>query len=283
MSDDDLTIHQQLAAKELRDEHGHFAHIDEKTGQIVTHEQAPRDENGEFVSTKLPLESSAPQSPQVDTSGSTVPIPEFRSPEVSPRTEVGGETSIPVTPALEPKNTKKPNPLTRLFSKTTSIEKTDDDDLVDIRVGNPLRKITELLQEIKRQKAFSFTLKGSLGIMGVVMVAGTFGIMGGTRALCDKGIQTKVGTVKILRYQDPMDETWLDYVPILSSILPKHTSSRTVMLTPDNKILKIKLPNNSLISTNYQLQTTDYFATGSYDTCSETLSLDDQSSLEIIQ
>jgi len=36
----------------------------------------------------------------------------------------------------------------------------------------------ELLQDIKKQKAFSFTLKGSLGIAGVALALGMFGIFG---------------------------------------------------------------------------------------------------------
>src|SRR3990167_4871923 len=48
----------------------------------------------------------------------------------------------------------------------------NQDDLLDVRVGNPLRKIVELLEDIKRQKAFSFTLKGSLGIAGVALALG---------------------------------------------------------------------------------------------------------------
>lgn len=192
---------------------------------------------------------------------------------------------LPEEEITEPKTPKTPkkeslNPLTRFLHDETVVHESDEDELIDIHIGNPLRKITELLQDIKRQKAFSFTLKGSLGIMGVVMVAGTFGVLGGTKALCDKGIQTKIGIVKVLHYQDPLDETWLDYVPILNTILPKHTASRTIMFTPDNKIIRIKLPRNSLPPIPYTLNPVPYFATGNFDTCSQTISMESQDSLE---
>ena len=80
------------------------------------------------------------------------------------------------------------------------IEKTTDDNtLVDVHVNNPLKKVIALLEEIKKQKAFSFTLKGSLGIMGVFLALSVFGIFGGGKLLCDKGLQTKVGELRVLQ------------------------------------------------------------------------------------
>ncbi len=57
--------------------------------------------------------------------------------------------------------------------------KESSDDLIDVHVGNPLRRVIELLQDIKKQKAFSFTLKGSLGIAGVALALGLFGVFCG--------------------------------------------------------------------------------------------------------
>jgi len=42
-----------------------------------------------------------------------------------------------------------------------------EDDILDIHIGNPFRRIIALLEDLKKQKAFSFTLKGSLGIAGL--------------------------------------------------------------------------------------------------------------------
>ncbi len=77
-------------------------------------------------------------------------------------------------------------------------QETNDETLIDVRVNNPLHKIVELLQDLKKQKAFSFSFKGSVGIVGVsVIVLGT-GVFGGNRILCNKGMQTKIGVVKML-------------------------------------------------------------------------------------
>src|SRR6185437_3893622 len=63
-------------------------------------------------------------------------------------------------------------------TKVTTAKTTDDSTLIDVHVGNPLRKITTLLEEIKKQKAFSFDIKGSLGIAGVVIVVAGLGVFG---------------------------------------------------------------------------------------------------------
>jgi len=62
-----------------------------------------------------------------------------------------------------PSNPSVTSALKKLISPTLS--KTEDQDtLIDVHVSNPLKRIVELLQDIKKQKAFSFTLKGSLGL-----------------------------------------------------------------------------------------------------------------------
>src|SRR5215204_929059 len=68
----------------------------------------------------------------------------------------------------------------------------NDDDVLDVHIGNPLHKIVKLLEDIKKQKAFSFTLKGSLGIAGVVMAFSFLGVLGAGNVLCSKGVQSEI-------------------------------------------------------------------------------------------
>src|SRR3989344_7500955 len=89
------------------------------------------------------------------------------------------------------------------------------DDLLNVHVGNPLKRVTDLLEDIKRQKAFAFTLKGSLGLAGVAIALSVFGIFGGSKMLCDKGTQTEVGIIRILNVQEAEDSN----VPILGFII----------------------------------------------------------------
>ncbi len=172
------------------------------------------------------------------------------------------------------------NPVGNFLKNTTSIKKSkNDDDLIDVHVGNPLKRITKLLEDIKQQKAFSFTLKGSLGIMGVALVIGAFGIFGGTRAFCDKGIQTKMGTLKTLTHQDRQQDTWIDFVPIVNFLFKKGMVNRTILITPDNQIYRVFPRGNVKVPDSY-LQSPISYITGSLDSCSNTISVENQNGIQ---
>lgn len=150
----------------------------------------------------------------------------------------------------------------------------NQDDLLNVHVGNPLQRITHLLEEIKKQKAFAFTLKGSLGIAGIAVALSVFGFFGGSKILCDKGIQTQIGTIKVLKYQESEESNlpfigWaIDY---FSGKLGRSTvSNRIVLEFGDNDTIHI--PNAASLT---QFSGQKVYATGSYDSCSQTLKVDD--------
>lgn len=161
------------------------------------------------------------------------------------------------------------------------------DDLLDIRVGNPLARITQLLQDIKKQKAFSFTLKGSLGIMGVALVISTFGIFGGTRLLCNKGRQTQVGIVRLLGTPDEADYRWPLIEPVVeyyrSFMNPDRVDNkhpRVILQTGGNETIYI--PYNKEVGIEAYNQQ-KVLVTGEYDSCSRTLRVDDLGAVEVVE
>lgn len=170
--------------------------------------------------------------------------------------------------------------LDRLF-KRTSIQKTlDDETLIDVHIGNPLRRITRILEEIKSQKAFSFSIKGSIGVAGVVAVLGTAGFFGGFNALCNKGIQSEIGLVRTLNFEEKTEESLF----IISQV-------KDFLGFPDNqkmrkRILLIK-PGMSTVNllTDSENQLEPYnnkqiIATGNYNSCQNTLKLTNKNSIE---
>ncbi len=175
---------------------------------------------------------------------------------------------------------KRPkDPIGRLISENTHYSK-NKDDLLDIHVGNPLRKITDILEEIKNQKAFSFTLKGSLGITGVFLALSLFGIFGGQKLMCDKGTHSQIGIVKILNITETEPIT---SIPVLSNIIrflsPKITHPRAILVKKDNSTLSLPYSRN-VNFVNYKDIT--IVATGHYDSCSQTLLVDDPNGVEAI-
>lgn len=195
----------------------------------------------------------------------------------------------PDIPADAPSQQPQPAPQSALHNflhNTTSVSKTHDDStLLDVHVGNPLRRITVLLEEIKRQKAFSFTLKGSLGIVGVALALSTFGVFGGTKLLCDKGMQTESGVVKVLAIADnetsdiPLIGGAVDYYKKLFSITTATPHQRTVLMTQNGTIHLPNTPGVSFLPFANQA----VILTGQYDSCSKVLKVTDPNALEILR
>lgn len=160
----------------------------------------------------------------------------------------------------------------------------DDKTLIDLHVGNPLRRITELLEEIKKQKAFSFTLKGSLGVAGVVLVLTTFGVFGGSQMLCNKGTQSIMGYVRVLQAPEieksnvPVLGPVIDFYSVWFTTPKPREKFRTILITQDSQT--INLPYSRFV--NYlPYVSQNIIATGNYDSCGKTLKITDPVNIEI--
>lgn len=197
-------------------------------------------------------------------------------------TELPKTAPRPATPAT--------HSIAAALAKQTEVKKTTDDNtLIDVHIGNPLRKITALLEEIKRQKAFSFTLRGSLGIMGVVLAFTTFGFFGTTHALCDKGVQSKIGTIKVLQSVDEENDNWFQNLLTLANSykytlygmpVPQHDNSRVILVTKTLDTIHLLSTGDQPIS---QLKKHPVIVTGPYDSCSQTLKVVTSADIEQYQ
>lgn len=190
---------------------------------------------------------------------------------------------FPTPPAPTAPNTSLTS---RLFPTHLQFDKkVNDDTLLDIHLGNPLRRITKLLEEIKRQKAFSFTLKGSLGVAGVVLALSTLGLFGGSRMLCSKGEQTISGTLKVLKVKDTPPA-----VPILGQVINSFNyviyHKDWPALTKRYILVDMKdLSTVSLVAAQTQLSpllNQLVYATGEYDSCSRILKMSKPDSIEVL-
>jgi hypothetical protein len=158
---------------------------------------------------------------------------------------------------------------------------TDPDTLVDVHVNNPLKRVVQLLEEIKKQKAFSFTLRGSLGIMGVVLTLSVFGVFGGGQILCEKGLQTRTGTLRVLQLTEEVtdpDVTWSKaWFQKLFYLNQTTLRQRVVLLSPDEPPIHI----NTLVKHKLEdLHGREVIVTGNLNSCSSTLTLRNEQSVE---
>lgn len=186
----------------------------------------------------------------------------------------------PPLDSLKPEAKVAQNPFTKFFRTNTQYSKSQDD-LLDIHVGNPLGRIARLLEEIKQQKAFNFTVKGSLGIMGVFLALSVFGIFGGGKILCDKGTQVEIGTIKQLQVLqvDPGSS-----IPVLSQILdylnPQQFRPKFILIKADESVTQ--LPYSATLNLT-RFANSRVIATGQYDACAQTLTIKDPTAIEPLQ
>ncbi|MDP2693228.1 MAG: hypothetical protein Q8O88_06390 [bacterium] len=176
------------------------------------------------------------------------------------------------------------NPVSKFLSDHTHYSKTQDD-ILDVHIGNPLRRIVLLLQELKQQKALSVSAKMSFGITGVMVVAGLFSVFGASNVLCSKGIQSQIGVIKVLNIEDKTSSA----LPVVGSIIDWFSKTALTSPTAHNRIVLIKNDNSAIrlpFSKNLkfkQYQNLSVIVTGSYDVCNQTLTVNDPSGLETLQ
>ena len=149
---------------------------------------------------------------------------------------------------------------------------TNDETLVDVKVNNPLHKIVELLQDIKKQKAFSFTLKGSVGIMGVSAIVLGTGAFGGSRILCNKGSQTKIGVVRVLSVtQTAQDHPLRAKIGEIIGRSYKTETTKAVILMDANKETMNLVSKRKGFAEGFEGQ--EVMVTGQYNACMQELSV----------
>lgn len=174
--------------------------------------------------------------------------------------------------------------LKSVFPHKVSVEHTaDDDTLIDVKLNNPLRRIAELLEEIKKQKAFSFTLKGSLGVAGIAMVITTFGIFGGTKAFCSKGTQTHTGTLRQLEVKESpersvvVERALIVWDALTGNDFQRRNRKRVILMKDDGSIIAVseRIADLSLPGFKFPV-----IVTGDFDSCSQTLTLKNSNGVE---
>jgi hypothetical protein len=170
------------------------------------------------------------------------------------------------------------------------IHKTSDDNtLVDVHVNNPLHKVVQLLEDIKKQKAFSFDIKGSLGVAGIFLVLTTFGIFGGTRAFCSKGEHSHIGRVVVLTMVEEQSEpalvermvnAWNVLMNPTTPTPPTIPTHKVVLVQSDKAVYHlIGIP----VETVKAILNQQSIVTGEVDACSQTIKVEDSSSIQPYQ
>jgi hypothetical protein len=188
------------------------------------------------------------------------------------------------------KLTKEEQEIDRLEKevKKFSKKKKEDEDatIVDVHIKNPLKKIIELLEEIKQQKAFTFTLRGSLGIAGVALVLSMTGLLGTSYALCDKGMQTHIGTLKALNANEVEEDSILNRIKNINDYFTALLTGKKMEDRTDKRSVLVKMNFDTIqIIRGRDVSLLPYrnrevIVTGPYNSCSLMLKVQNQSEIE---
>jgi hypothetical protein len=178
------------------------------------------------------------------------------------------------------------NILSNFLHNNSAVSKTTDDNtLIDVHIGNPLRRISQLLEDIKKQKAFSFNIKGSLGLAGILVILTTFGIFGGTRALCSKGEQSRIGRVIQLNLpQQPSSPSLIQRAQNIWEALFSKTAqkqptaqNRLVLVENDKTVFHIL---GSISANIIEISGPPVILTGDIDSCAQTITVKDPKAIQ---
>lgn len=112
---------------------------------------------------------------------------------------------------------------------------TESDHLVDVKIHNPLKKIEQLIDEIRRRQTTQFAFKASIPLialpLALALIFGLGGFQLGKIAapVCLTRTATRLGTLHVLTVLVQMEPTWLERLtPWLGS--PQRKQSRTIAL-----------------------------------------------------
>lgn len=191
----------------------------------------------------------------------------------------------PPSESQPPKPDSSAHPLTSFLHSQSSKSTDKDDTLVDVHVNNPLKRITQLLEDIKKEKAFSFNIKGSLGLTGVILVVTSFGIFGGTQVLCSRGEQAHIGTLTVLTLPEEKPVTWVTRAQTIWDAMtgterPAKTNlPRLALVQQDEVVYRLV----GLTSHKNLLPGNRYLITGEVDACTQTITIKDPRALQLYE
>lgn len=178
---------------------------------------------------------------------------------------------------------KTSNPLSQVKQYQASPTKSDpnssDDDLVDVRIHNPLSRIAKLLQDIKTHQSTTFAVRFTIPLIALpIFILAAFQL-GRANTACSAQIAAKIGTVQVVEAFIPKDSpgilgTIFSFLPSIPKLTPQKElvlEKRAVLLDSQNETWNIIAPPeiNFEDYRNYRL-----VLTGKVAACTNTITID---------
>ena len=168
----------------------------------------------------------------------------------------------------------------------------NDETLVDVKVTNPLRRITQILEQIRRKQSTVVDLKFTIPLVALplfMLLAFSLGKAGGVT--CGGNTQTKMGLLYTLRATatnqqpglfDQTKKTIATNFTFLTPLLGTNQTApanRQILIQRDNTAFTIENPKNIPLTT---YNTRQIFVTGNVNTCENTIKVVDEADVQLL-
>lgn len=165
-----------------------------------------------------------------------------------------------------------------LSSLIKAKETEDDSTLIDIKVTNPLKRIYELLQDIKKHQSTTFSLRFTIPLIALPIFLFVAFQLGRGSYVCTQEFTSRKGVIKLITVDMPVrrdtffSKIWNNLgVPAISSPSSDYVTEERVLL--DNQIGDIVqiLPTKAIDIRQYHDQSV--IVSGTYSSCTKIMTL----------
>lgn len=161
-------------------------------------------------------------------------------------------------------------------------ESSNEETILDIKVHNPLKRITQLLQDLKKHQTTTVSLRFTIPLIALPIVLFVAFQIGRAQTLCAQTFTTQAGTIQVLQVKVPRTApTALSLVLSFFPSVPQPTADlvdqeRAILLLPTSEVVHIIHPRTVDV-TPFVGQSV--LLTGNYSACTRSITLDHQQNL----
>ena len=186
----------------------------------------------------------------------------------------------PISDTSAAKATAKTSGSLNVLSKFIKAKETDDPEtLIDIKITNPLKRLYELISEIKKHQSTTFSLKFTIPLIALPIFLFVAFRLGMGQSVCKQTFASKTGTLKLLSADVPQKDP--NRIPVVSrffELLPFSVKTPTKYAQEQRAILLDANDETTTILNTENIDLTGFdnakvIVTGNYSSCSQTISL----------
>lgn len=161
-------------------------------------------------------------------------------------------------------------------------ESSNEETILDIKVHNPLKRITQLLQDLKKHQTTTVSLRFTIPLIALPIVLFVAFQIGRAQTLCAQTFTTQAGTVQVLQVKVPRAApTALSLVLSFFPSVPQPTADlvdqeRAILLLPSSEVVHIIHPRTVEV---LPFVGQSVLLTGNYSACTRSITLDHQQNL----